>query len=261
MWKRSELKARGKINFKRCYWKCVLICFITFILAGGLNSGTVSNSVNNVTDSISNNYYDDNEYYDEELQLMPEVDNFISSGFFALFGGLIVIVGIIGFVIKLLIVYPIEVGKNNFFMGIREEDSSLDSLICVYKSGKLKNTIITMFLKGLFQGLWTLLLVIPGIVKYYEYRMIPYILSENPSISRQRAFEISKDMMRGNKWSAFILDLSFLGWEILSLLTLGILGIFYVNPYVQSTNAELYAFLREDALIKGYASNNELVGF
>ena len=62
-------------------------------------------------------------------------------------------------------------------------------------------------MKGLFQFLWLLLLVIPGIIKSYEYRMIPYILSENPKVSRQRAFEISKLMMNGNKWDTFVLDL------------------------------------------------------
>ena len=116
-------------------------------------------------------------------------------------------------------------------------------------------------MKGLFQFLWSLLFVIPGIIKAYEYRMIPYILSENPEISRERVFEISKKMMMGNKWNTFVLDLSFLGWEILSGLTIGILGIFYVNPYVQSTNAELYAYLREDALRNGYVSSSELIGF
>ena len=182
-------------------------------------------------------------------------------GFFVLFIGIIIVAALIGFVIKLLIVYPIEIGKNNFFMGIREEEKTLDSLIFVYKSGQLKNTIITMFMKGLFQTLWTLLFIIPGIIKAYEYRMIPYILSENPEISRKRAFEISKQMMKGNKWNTFVLDLSFLGWQILSGLTIGILGIFYVNPYVQGTNAELYAYLREDALKNGYVSSDELIGF
>ena len=116
------------------------------------------------------------------------IQSFFTSGFFILFMGIVVVAVIIGFIIKLLIVYPIQIGKNNFFMGIRENEKTLDSLIFIYKSGQLKNTIITMFLKGLFQGLWSLLFVIPGIIKSYEYRMIPYILSENPNISRKRAF-------------------------------------------------------------------------
>lgn len=274
MWIRSELKERGKITFKRFYWKAVLVCFIFLLLSGGLGSG-VSSGVSDTYNSFTHNdynytddyYYDNDEYYyDEDLNQgvsdpLNMMNEFFTSGFFLVFIGIFIIISIVLFIIKLLIVYPMEIGKNNFFMGIREEEKTLDSLIFIYKSGQLKNTILTMFMKGLFQFLWSLLLVIPGIIKAYEYRMIPYILSENPEISRQRAFEISKVMMKGSKWNTFVLDLSFLGWQILSGLTIGILGIFYVNPYVQSTNAELYAYLREDALKNGYVSSNELIGF
>ena len=280
MWIRSELKERGKISFKRFYWKSVLVCFICLLLSGGIGSGVSNRISDTYTSTINNNYeddytnweyYDEDEYvdeyyYDEEIDqefnnAFESFESIFMGGFFVLFIGIIIVAALIGFVIKLLIVYPIEIGKNNFFMGIREEEKTLDSLIFVYKSGQLKNTIITMFMKGLFQTLWTLLFIIPGIIKAYEYRMIPYILSENPEISRKRAFEISKQMMKGNKWNTFVLDLSFLGWQILSGLTIGILGIFYVNPYVQGTNAELYAYLREDALKNGYVSSDELIGF
>lgn len=274
MWIRSELKERGKVTFKRFYWKAVLVCFIFLLLSGGLGSG-VGSQVSDTYNSIrynDYNYTDDYDYGNDEYYSDEDIDQEISdsfnameaffvSGFFLLFIGIFIIILIVSFIIKLLIVYPIEIGKNNFFMGIREEEKTLDSLIFIYKSGQLKNTIFTMFMKGLFQFLWSLLLIIPGIIKAYEYRMIPYILSENPDISRQRAFEISKRMMKGNKWKTFVLDLSFLGWHILSGITIGILGIFYVNPYVQSTNAELYAYLREDALKNGYVSSSELIGF
>ena len=96
----------------------------------------------------------------------------------------------------------------------------------------------------LFEILWSLLLVIPGIIKAYEYRMIPYILGDNPNIDREEAFALSNMMMQGNKGKAFVLDLSFLGWYILNGMTLGILGIFYVNPYVNQTNAALYLKLK-----------------
>ncbi|WP_455540048.1 DUF975 family protein [Terrisporobacter sp.] len=270
MWTRSQLKYRGKTSFKKFYWKSVLVCFICLILNAGIGSG-VSNRMNNYFNSGSNtnynyNYYSDDDYYNEDLN--SEVNGFtdVISSFFIvkhlmIFAMIGVVALVIGFAIKLLIVYPIEVGKNNFFMGIREGERTLGSLIFAYKSGYLKNIIITIFMKGLFQWLWSLLLIIPGIIKSYEYRMIPYILSENPQISRKRAFEISKQMMMGNKWNTFILDLSFIGWEILSAITVGILGIFYVNPYVQGTNAELYAYLREDALQQGYVTSSELIGF
>lgn len=109
-----------------------------------------------------------------------------------------------------------------------------------------------MFLRGLFTGLWSLLFVIPGIIKHYEYLMIPYILAENPGMDRQEVFAISKRMMMGQKWNVFVLDLSFIGWRLLEGITLGIVGVFYVEPYYQATMAELYAYNRNMAYQQGY---------
>ena len=114
------------------------------------------------------------------------------------------------------------------------------------------NIVLTMFLKNLFTTLWTLLLVVPGIVKHYEYLMIPYILAENPGMDRKEAFKISKRMMDGQKMDTFILDLSFIGWAFLSAITCGIVGIFYANPYREATFAELYAFNKAKAYEEGY---------
>ena len=74
--------------------------------------------------------------------------------------------------------------------------------------------------------------------------MIPYILAENPTIKRKDAFLLSKKMMKGNKWRTFILDMSFFGWNFLSVLTFGLLSILYVNPYNAATIAELYVELK-----------------
>ena len=74
--------------------------------------------------------------------------------------------------------------------------------------------------------------------------MIPYILAENPKMDRKEVFKKSKEMMKGNKWRTFILDVSFIGWIILSVLTGGLLGIFYVNPYRVATSVELYEKLK-----------------
>jgi uncharacterized membrane protein len=101
-----------------------------------------------------------------------------------------------------------------------------------------------MCCRTIFLILWSLLLIIPGIVKYYEYLMVPYLLAENPYLSREEAFAESKRMMDGEKWNAFVLDLSFLGWILLSELTAGLVGVFYVNPYVNGTHAALFEALR-----------------
>ncbi|MCC3868056.1 DUF975 family protein [Terrisporobacter mayombei] len=265
MWERSQLKERAKVTFKRCYWKAVLVSFIAFMLTGGM--GQVANNANEMKDTYNSTYSENytEEYEDTSLDLKGGAtsifENIFADGLVMLFVSVFVVAIILSLLIKLLIAYPITIGKNNYFMGIRHKEKPVKNILFLYKSGKLKSSIFTMFMMDLFIYLWSLLLLIPGIVKSYEYRMIPYILSENPNISRTRAFEISKNMMYGNKWSVFELDLSFLGWYILSALTLGLLSIFYVNPYVESTNAELYAFLREEALEKGYAEESELIGF
>ena len=78
--------------------------------------------------------------------------------------------------------------------------------------------------------------------------MIPYILAEKPKIQRKKAFKLSKEMMKGNKWKTFILDLSFLGWELLSIFTFGLLNIFYINPYKVATTVELYEVLKKQII-------------
>ena len=106
-----------------------------------------------------------------------------------------------------------------------------------------------MFLRNIYNALWYLT-IIGGIIKTYEYRMIPYILADNPNTERKEAFRLSKQMMMGNKWRTFILDLSFLGWNFVSVLTFGILSILYVNPYNATTMTELYVVLKEDSTAK-----------
>lgn len=106
------------------------------------------------------------------------------------------------------------------------------------------NVCVNIFLKQLFTFLWCLLLIVPGIVKAYEYMMVPYLLAENPDMSREEVFAMSKRMMDGNKWNAFVLDLSFIGWMILGALTLNIVNVLYTNPYRYLTSAELYHTLK-----------------
>ena len=110
----------------------------------------------------------------------------------------------------------------------------------------------TIFLRDLYIFLWSLLLIIPGIVKAYEYMMVPYLLSEDPSMPTEEAFARSKAMMDGEKWNVFVLDLSFLGWNILGACTLGILTVFYVAPYQYLTHAALYGALKQKMMRMGY---------
>ena len=87
--------------------------------------------------------------------------------------------------------------------------------------------------------------------------MIPYIMAEHPEMTKEQAFALSKQMMSGQKWKTFVLDLSFIGWEILSVCTLGILSIFYVEPYRFMTNAALYERLAYGNVNAGSQTGND----
>ena len=102
-----------------------------------------------------------------------------------------------------------------------------------------KNAFKTKLLKTIYEILWTMLFIIPGIIASYSYAMTDYILAENPELTAKEAIEKSKDMMEGNRWRLFCLEISFIGWEILSLLTLGI-GSLWLTPYMEAAVAAFY---------------------
>ena len=79
----------------------------------------------------------------------------------------------------------------------------------------------------------------------YSYRMVPYIIKDNPELSATEVITRSREMMNGNKWRAFLLDLSFIGWILLCVITLGIAAFFWVGPYMSSTDAALYLELKK----------------
>ncbi len=160
---------------------------------------------------------------------------------------ILVVVAIVKLVTALLRIFllnPLEVGCQAFFVNNAQGVGELGDLGRGFSPG-YGRVIGTMFLREFYIFLWSLLFIIPGIIKKYSYRMVPYILADQPEMGGNDAITLSRRMMDGNKWRAFVLDLSFIGWGILSALTLGILGLFYVRPYRCCTNAELYQALRE----------------
>lgn len=102
-----------------------------------------------------------------------------------------------------------------------------------------------MFLVGLFTSLWSLLLIVPGIVKFYAYAMTPYILIDNPELSANQAINLSKKMMKGHKFDLFFLQLSFIGWIFLSIFTFGI-GLLWLMPYMMTAQAAFYQDVRNE---------------
>lgn len=138
---------------------------------------------------------------------------------------------------------PLAMGGSRFFLCNLQQPADCKE-ICFGFDRNYRNVVKILFFRYLYIILWSLLFLIPGIVKAYEYRMIPYLLAEHPEMSKEEAFRISKQMMMGEKANAFLLDLSFIGWIFLSALTFGLLLIFYVEPYMFSTSAALYEVLK-----------------
>lgn len=169
-----------------------------------------------------------------------------------LLAGIATVVILIVLVAKVFVGNLLKMGGYRFFILNQTAQPGIGTLLDGFRSGHYVNIVLTMFLRDLFTALWSLLLVVPGIVKHYEYLMVPYIIAENPAMDYKEAFQISKQMMDGEKMEAFIMDLSFLGWYLLSAVTCGLLAIFYVNPYVQASFAEMYTFNKQKVYQEGY---------
>ena len=114
-----------------------------------------------------------------------------------------------------------------------------------------------MFVENVFLFLWSLTIV-GYFIKQYSYRMVPYIVAENPNIEALDAIRLSRHMMKGHKWECFVADCSFLGWYLLNLITFGLSGIFYFNGYNAAFFAEYYVYVRAMAKTTGIAGSEML---
>ena len=152
----------------------------------------------------------------------------------AVFGGVI----ILGLIVSVILTSLVSIGYAQFNIDLVSGDAP--RIATMFSKGKQVWTAIwaniLIFLRVFF-GL--ILFVIPGIIAFYKYSMVNYIIAENPGISAREALQRSEEMMRGHKFRFFCLGFSFIGWSILTVLTLGIAGI-WVAPYVQATNAAFY---------------------
>ena len=210
MWTRVELKTRAKELLTLNYWKAVLVSLI-FAFVGGSGSGSGGSSSS--TSSSSGDSSSFSGLSSEELSMIL--------GISAVVVIIILLIILVSLALSYFVFTPLLVGCQRFFVQCDNGQSSFDDVAFVFSNSYL-NVVKIMFFRSLYTFLWTLLVIIPGIIKAYEYRMIPYILAENPSISKQDAFALSKKMMDGNKLDAWVLDLSFIGWDILCVFTFGI---------------------------------------
>lgn len=159
------------------------------------------------------------------------------------------------------VAYLMTMGAMDWFRRSIYEKVPLKEIFRTFYGGKLWSNIGTYFLTQLFIFLWSMLFIIPGIIKSISYSMTVYIKTENPNISPPRAIELSKLITDGHKWDLFYLNLSFFGWFLLSMLTYNILGIVYVFPYYYAARAFAYEEIKAEAAARGILDISELRGY
>ncbi|MDO4805545.1 MAG: hypothetical protein Q4A32_12110, partial [Lachnospiraceae bacterium] len=170
-WNRIELKEMAKTALRGSYWKSVLAAFLLAIATSALTSSSGwkvgADEVSDISDSV--------------YGLLP------------LIFAVVLVAGCIGMALCAFVLRPLEVGCRRYFLEDIYYPADLNTLKAGF-SGNYLNIVWIMFCRDIFTFLWTLLFIVPGIVKSYEYKMIPYLLAENPNLSREEAFALSKRM-------------------------------------------------------------------
>jgi uncharacterized membrane protein len=153
---------------------------------------------------------------------------------------------------------PMIVGYYSFTLRVyRGEQGDIGDMFSVGFSNYWRNVGGILWMQ-LFTFLWTLLFIVPGIIKLLAYFMTPYLLADTKQVSPTQALKLSMRMTKGFKGKIFVTYLSFIGWAILSAMTLGILAIFYTGPYMETSFAGLYSELKQNALDNGTVTAEEL---
>ncbi|WP_333603633.1 DUF975 family protein [Lactobacillus acetotolerans] len=216
---RKEIKAEAKDKLRGNWGWAVLVFFIDFIvcsiLAGGVTAGTHNGSWKYKMSLLNPEYY---YKYGTTSTIMGIITGFIA----------------LSLVISFL----------NFRDG--KKDGVLKAAFSSFTNGRFGPEIINYLLSTVFTYLWTLLLIIPGFIKSYSYAMTPYIVSDmvasGKTVQATSGITASRKLMDGHKMELFVFNLSFLGWFILGLITLGI-GFLWLVPYYQTSRANFYRAL------------------
>ena len=242
MWIRRDLKDRAKNVLRGNYWKAFLISLVIAIATGGSGGSSGRSSSNSFNNNSANWDVSDGSLIAIVLLILVAV----------------FVVLLIAAAIRIFLGYPLEVGGRKYFVQSAQYIDNRGCFRFAFDGQNYLGIVRSMLLKGIQNFLWYLLFIIPGIIKYYSYRMVPYILADNPNIGASKAIQLSNNMTSGHKFSMFVLDLSFIGWYLLGLLAFGV-GMLFVMPYQFATEAELYLVLRQNALDSNMCSSEDLM--
>ena len=269
-------KQKARKNIRKNYGRCFAVCFIVTLLIGGTIITTIRdtksthipttlNAIENKSNSdivneFVNGVVPDYTFQDKNGVIGNILNNVSESGslifgvlnamnqfFFQdhLLAGFIIVLGVlIGIFYRIFIASVIEVGSCRFFLENRlYSKTRIGRIILPYRVRKSMKVSFAMLRKNIYQILW-MFTIVGGVIKFYSYRMVSYILAENPDLSGQEAISLSCNMMKGHKFEAFLLDVSMIPYFILGLVTLNLFNLFYTNLYYKAVYAEFYMYLR-----------------
>ena len=222
-----DLRASAREGLRGHWGAAIAVGVITTILCGGSGSSGSASSFTRISTTTQNDAL-------SEFFSYFDLANFVSRETMML----ILTIVFVSAIVTLVVVGAILMGNARFQINLLTGQGArfTDLFSQIHR---LWAGFSMIFLQGLFVYLWSLLLVIPGIIASYRYAMMPYLMAEFPELSALDAMRESKRLMRGNKWRLFCLQLSFLGWLLLGCLTLGI-GLLWVYPYQSAAEAAFY---------------------
>lgn len=213
----SELRLKARQSLTGNYWPAVLVAFVASIFGALLvNGGSFSINIE--------------ERFSEVFGNLPAIVKW----YLAIVGST---AGVLSLV-NLILGGVIQLGYASYLLKQHDreicETKELFSKFDYFGSGFLQ-----LLLRNIFTALWSILLVIPGIIKSLGYSMTPFLMVENPNLTAKEAIKLSQEKMMGHKWELFCMSLSFIGWSILATLTGGI-GYIFLNPYMNAAYAAFY---------------------
>lgn len=213
----SELRLKARQSLTGNYWPAVLVAFVASIFGALLvNGGSFSINIE--------------ERFSEVFGNLPAIVKW----YLAIVGSA---AGVLSLV-NLILGGVIQLGYASYLLKQHDreicETKELFSKFDYFGPGFLQ-----LLLRNIFTALWSILLVIPGIIKSLGYSMTPFLMVENPNLTAKEAIKLSQEKMMGHKWELFCMSLSFIGWSILATLTGGI-GYIFLNPYMNAAYAAFY---------------------
>ena len=235
MFDRVTYKENARLVYKGNVWLCILATgIVSFINStfGGSNTGVnVHTDVNNGVTFSSN------------IVGIPVINELTQVGLTLSTMLLASLTVVISIGISIFVINMLQIGKAKFFIDARQGNYDVNNLIFAYKNGYLQNSVIAMLVKELKIAIYTIFLIVPGIMKAYELRYVNYLLAEDPTLTWQEAHELSSQMTYGHKMDLYVMDLSFFGWYLFDAFTFGV-GQVFTAPYYEATNAEAFEALK-----------------